>query len=318
MFPVEIANPKCSNSTSKVFGRCHNSASIISHSYLSSVQFHNPWKIKNIYVIIFLEEVNMCKGIKDMSLSELSFIVITDHYSSDLKLKAEQEIRERFKNNACDYNCFMHYEKNTISQRGNKIENYLIQPNPDGQLLMELYFNYIYEQSIYQHHNLLFSEVLLCNDNSQRTFFVKALKIELNRLKKRLQTLSNDSIEYQQLSLIYQILNTRYHKKQPFWYENSLTDCVMDILSDESSFMGEERKEKLHQYIEGWKNRSKTALVKGLLFELVFYNPYLSCLNTYRIANQDIAKLSQQRKSIITSLKKGDDVDYSFVKKISH
>ena len=40
----------------------------------------------------------------------------------------------------------------------------------------------------------------------------------------------------------------------------------------------------------------------------------LDYLNMHRIANNDISKLSQQQKSIITSLKKATDIDYSFVK----
>jgi len=34
----------------------------------------------------------------------------------------------------------------------------------------------------------------------------------------------------------------------------------------------------------------------------------------HRIANSDISKLSQQQKSIITSLKKDEDIDFSFIK----
>ena len=95
---------------------------------------------------------------KKMSLSELSFIVLTDNYSSEFKNEAYQEIQKRFKNNGCNYNAFMEYEEEAIGERGNDIENYLIQPNPDGQLLMELYFNHVYQKSALQHGNLLFSE----------------------------------------------------------------------------------------------------------------------------------------------------------------
>ena len=256
----------------------------------------------------------MNKKMKNMSLSELSFIVLTDNYSSDLKNKAYQEIQNRFKNNGCNYDIFMEYEEEVISKRGNDIENYLIQSNPNGQLLMELYFSYVYQKVALQHGNLLFSENLLCNSNSQRTFFVKALKIELENLNKRLQTLPTSSEKYQQLSLIYKVLYQRYSKKQEIWYENSLTDCVMDIVPETSSFMSDKTKAKMERYATNWKNGSKFAMLQCILLGITTDNEILDYLNMHRIANSDISKLSHQQNSIITSLKKDEDVDYSFIK----
>lgn len=256
----------------------------------------------------------MTKKMKKMSLSELSFIVLTDNYSSELKNEAYQEIQRRFKNNGCNYNAFMEYEEEAIGKRGNDIENYLIQPNPDGQLLMELYFNHVYQKSALQHGNLLFSENLLCNSESQRTFFVKALKIELDNLNKRLQSLSATSEEYQQLLLVYQNLYQRYNKKSVIWYEDSLTDCVMDIIPEASSFMSEKTKAKIEKYTNNWKNGSKIAMIQCVLLSMTTDIELLDYMNMHRIANSDISKLSQQQKSIITSLKKDGDIDYSFVK----
>lgn len=255
----------------------------------------------------------MSKKMKNMSLSELSFIILTDNYSSDLKNEAYQEIQRRFKNNGCNYNAFMEYEEEAISKRGNNIENYLIQPNPNGQLLMELYFNHVYQKDVFQHGNLLFSENLLCNSESQRTFFVRALKIELDNLNKRLQSLPTTSEEYQKLLLIYQNLYQRYNKKQDIWYENSLTDCVMDIIPESSSFMSEKTKAKIQKYAINWKNGSKIAMIQCILLSMTTDIEILDYLNMHRIANSDIFKLSQQQKSIITSLKKDADIDYYFV-----
>lgn len=256
----------------------------------------------------------MNKKIEKMSLSELSFIVLTDNYSPDLKNEAYLEIKNRFSKNGCNYNIFMEYEDEAISKRGNNIEKYLIQPNPNGQLLMELYFNHVYQQSVLQHGNLLFSENLLCNSNSQRTFFIKALKIELENLNKRLQTIPNPSQEYDQLLSIYNMLYQRYNKKQMIWYENSLTDCVMDIVSESSSFMGDKTKIKIEKYATNWRNGSKIAMIQCILLSMTTNNEILDYLNMHRIANSDISKLSQQQKSIITSLKQGEDIDYSFIK----
>lgn len=259
-------------------------------------------------------ELRKVQQIKNMSLSELSFIVLINNYASDLKNTAYQEIQRRFKNNGCDYNAFMEYEEEAIGKRGNDIENYLIQPNPDGQLLIELYFNYVYQKDVLQHGNLLFSENLLCNSISQRTFFVKALKIELDNLNKRLQSLSATSKEYQQLLLVHQILYQRCNEKPVIWYEDSLTDCVMDIIPETSSFMSEKTKAKIEKYATNWENGSKIAMLQCLLLCMTTNSELLDYLNMHRIANSDLSKLSQQQKSIITSLKKDSDIDYSFVK----
>lgn len=256
----------------------------------------------------------MSKKMKNMSLSELSFIVLTDNYSSDLKNKAYQEIQNRFKNNGCNYDVFMEYEEEAISKRGNNIENYIIQSNPSGQLLMELYFSYVYRNGISQHGNLLFSENLLCNSNSQRTFFVKALKIELDNLNERLQTLTNNSEEHHQLWLVYRSLYERYNKKQQLWYENSLTDCVMDIVPDGTSFMSDKTKAKMERYVTNWKNGSKLAILQCLILGIPLNSEILDYWNMNKIASSDVSRLSQQKKSIITSLKKDNIIDYSFIK----
>lgn len=251
---------------------------------------------------------------KKKSLSELSFIILTDNYSSKLKNESYREIQKRFKNNGCNLNAFMEYEEEAVTKRGNDIESYLIKPNPDGQLLMELYFNYVYEKPIFQHGNLLFSENLLCNSESQGTFFVKALKIELDNLYKKLQLLPTSSEEYQHLLLIYQNLYQRCNKKQNIWYENSLTDCVMDIIPDVSSFMSEKFKAKIEKSTSNMENGSKIAMIYFLLLSMITNNELLDYMNMHRIAYSDITKLLQQQKSIIKSLKKDTDIDYSFVK----
>lgn len=47
---------------------------------------------------------------KKLSLSELSFIVLTDNYGSDLKNEAYHEIQKRFESNGCiNTMCFMEF-----------------------------------------------------------------------------------------------------------------------------------------------------------------------------------------------------------------
>lgn len=141
---------------------------------------------------------------------------------------------------------------------------------------------------------------------------VKGLKVELDNLSRRLKTLPANSEEYQQLLLVYQTLYQRYTKKLDVWYEDSLTDCVMDLTTKDSSLMSNKRKEKIERCAEKWKNGSKVALVQCDLWSTITENDILDYLNMHRIANRDIAKLSGQRESILTSLKE-DDINYSFI-----
>jgi hypothetical protein len=115
-----------------------------------------------------------------VSLSNLSFIILSNHMPSLTTKKAYNEIKRRFKNNACDYEEFISYEEAVIKKRGEDIENYLISKSLTAQQLMKVYFNYVYDQGASVHNNLLFSEVHLCNGNSKNTFFSKALKLEIN------------------------------------------------------------------------------------------------------------------------------------------
>ena len=252
-------------------------------------------------------------NIKTMSLSELSFIVLTGNYSSDIKNMAYKEIKNRFLNNGCNYEAFMEYEEEAIDKRGNNIKSYLIQENPTAQLLMELYLTKVYKQESAQHGNLLFSENLLCNSNSQKSFFVKALKIEIDNIKKRIKTENNSNENIERLNLIYEILNNRYQRKQDILYENSLTDCVMDTVTESSSLMSDKRIDNLEKYTKNWKNGSKTAMIKCILYGIPLNIEILDYLNMKKIANKDLSKLHHQQKSIIKSLKNESYIDYSFI-----
>jgi len=127
------------------------------------------------------------KKINNYPMSLLSFMILTNNYSVKEKNEAYEELRRRFSVNGCNYDAFMEYEQEAINKRGSNLENYLIKDNPSGQELMQMYFNYVYGKEIFQHGNLLFSENLLCNSDSKNSFFTRALKIELNNIKKRIE-----------------------------------------------------------------------------------------------------------------------------------
>ena len=255
------------------------------------------------------------KNIKKYPISKLSFIILTDNYTQEEKERAKQEIQRRFSTNGCDYDLFMEYEERAIRQRGEDINNYLIKDNPNSQLLIELYLKYVYNKESIEHGNLLFSEVLLCNSNSEYSFFTKALKIELENIRYRLKKGKYNEEDIEKMNLIYQILEKRSERKNPnVWYETSITDCVMDIVDESSSLYTEKRKQKLEEKLTKLKEGSKLAYIELLPYSLL-ENEILDNLNMQHIANKEFAKLREQRISIANSLCKHNVIDYSFINK---
>ena len=71
-------------------------------------------------------------------------------------------------------------------------------------------------------------------------------------------------------------LNERINKKQPIWYESSLTECTWDIMAD----------------------------------SLITIIPIISYLSVYNFLLQDLAKLAPQKRAIMKSMKTAT-VDHS-------
>ena len=215
------------------------------------------------------------RTIESLSLSELSFILFSGMFDTSIQNDAYIELKKRFNKTTFDLNAFLEYEKDTIQKRGTDINDYLIQNNPSITLLLELYFSKVYRQELFQHGNLLFSENLLCHSDGENTFFVKALRRELKRLENtKSPYLSKDKMVL--LDSVINVLKERISKKQPIWYENSLTDCVMDIATDNT-------------------------------FSLFLVKDYIQI---YNFILQDLAKLTTQKKAIMQSMKT-TTIDYS-------
>ena len=255
------------------------------------------------------------KNIKKYPISKLSFIILTDNYTQEEKERAKQEIQRRFSTNGCDYDLFMEYEERAIRKRGQDINNYLIKDNPDSQLLIELYLKYVYNKENKEHGNLLFSEILLCNSNAKNTFFTEALNVELGNIRYRIKHQKFNEENLEKLNLIYTILDNRYEKENPnVWYETSITDCVMDIVNDESLLYKDKGREKLKTYLKEIKKDSIISFIKSILYNLL-KNEMLDYLNMQHIANKEFRKLKEQRISIANSLCTHNVIDYSFVDK---
>lgn len=215
------------------------------------------------------------KTVQNISLSELSFIIFSNQFSIDLQRDAYEELKRRFSKKTFSLEAFIEYEKATIEKRGANIDDYLISENASINLLLKLYFSMVYKKEIFQHGNLLFSENLLCHSDGEKTFFVKALKNELKRLENtKSPFLSSSDCEI--LEKVMEALNERINKKQPLWYESSLTECTWDIMTN----------------------------------SLITIIPVLNYLSVYNFLLQDLAKLAPQKRAIMNSMKAAT-VDHS-------
>lgn len=253
------------------------------------------------------------ENIANKPISELSFMILTKSSSENERNLAYQEIKRRFAKTGCGYDTFMEYEGNVIDKRGSDINAYLIQESPTGQLLLELYFKYIYGQEMEEHKNLLFSEVLLCNANSQPSFFTRALKIELKNLKQRIKQNQVSEEELERLTLVFKILEERYFKEPNIWYEDSVTNCILDIVDTLASYMSVEKAQQFEEIVKSYRGRISAKYLQGLFWGILVNIDLFDHLYMQHIANKELAKLKGQQTAIRESLKSSPITDYSFV-----
>lgn len=252
-------------------------------------------------------------------ISKLSFTVLSEDASSKDKNEAFKEIKRRFQYITYSYDAFMNFEEKAISKRGEDITKYLIQDNPTSQLLFEIYFNYVYKNKIFEHGNLLFSEVLLCNEEGKPTFD-KFLKLELKNIKNRLD---NETLSQEEINKLSYIYNLFYRKvkffPQRYGKETAIVNCVSNIMDGPHSYYNPTKIEKVvdvynrkkKEYNAGRK-RSIVPIyilsIPSVISTIEFYDYY----HMFFIAYKELFKIKPQEKSMIESLKT-DEVDYSFV-----
>lgn len=215
------------------------------------------------------------KTMQNISLSELSFIIFSNQFSIDMQRDAYKELKRRFSKNIFSLEAFLEYESKTIKKRGTNINDYLISENASINLLLRLYFSKVYRKEIFQHGNLLFSENLLCHSNGEKTFFVKALRCELKRLENTKSPYMSTT-ETETLEKVIEVLKERINKKQPIWYETSLTECAWDITDD----------------------------------SLLTLIPVICYLQIYNFLLKDLVRLIPQKKAIMQSMK-NSTIDHS-------
>ncbi len=259
-----------------------------------------------------MEKVNIQK----LPLSALSYTIIThsDSYGVNPN-EAEAEIKRRFENTGFDYDEFLAYEEDAIYERGEDRDNYLIGSNPSSQQLMETFFTQVYPVPAYSEHGrLLFSEVLLCNSRGGIEFFKEAVQWELQNIKKRLADGELSDEDRELLQSVYDILYSRSEVHRDLFQDNSISVSVMDFVLNESSLMSEKRIEHLDELVHRGK---KLALYRAYLSSAVLTLDSVDHLNMMWFARKDFARLKGQRKSIMHSIRSGEEVDYSFIKEKS-
>ena len=144
------------------------------------------------------------RELKKQTISALFVIANNPNYDYETRKNAEAELRKRMKNLGYDYDTFAEEEFQVIEKRGTNLNNYLVGPKPNMQLLMELYFRFHNSSSDY--NPLLFSENHLCNDyNNSHSFFSTICKMEVGNIEERMES----SGETEPLIEAYNILLNR-------------------------------------------------------------------------------------------------------------
>ncbi len=121
-----------------------------------------------------------------LPISNLTFMIVDDRNDSNIRKQAEEELKRRCSPLGWSYVNLIDYDFRKITERGYDINKYLIGPKPDLQLLMELYFTYVYQRN--SENLLLFSEKHLCSDVSYfSNFFDKVCCRELELINMRIK-----------------------------------------------------------------------------------------------------------------------------------
>ena len=189
------------------------------------------------------------KELFKLSLSELSFIVLNEEYDTLLRDAAKAEIERRFSKNGCGFDSFMERENEAISKRGKDISKYLITPKPSGQLLMETYFKYVNTcEKDNLHGNLLFSEVIICNEDGP-SFVKKAFLEEIVKIKSEIDRINKDRLygvdgfddrnlaeRLAKLEAIFRVLKRRVSKNEAHFVNTDIFRTVEDITDAPNSF----------------------------------------------------------------------------------
>lgn len=252
------------------------------------------------------------KDLNKLTISHLILIIVDDKQTSFLRKFAEVELKNRIKNLGINSDDLIQMEFSKINARGIDINNYLFRPNPDIQQLMELYFSEVYETK-FEDSKLLLSESHLCTDmNSFASFFDKICNIEIKNLSERIY----DNPNKETLLLFKNVLE---HRKEEIAKERKIfkgTDILefnfaFNCLEDLSliSFESGLSEEEIYAI-----QKSKMKMLKWFILislsDKAFESDLLSDLYILKRVLCDSLKLNNQRKILLSQVKKDFVVDY--------
>lgn len=261
------------------------------------------------------------KNYKKCSLSELILIIKNNQFTKEERKLAEIELKRRLKNWDCEIDELLDMEDSVIKKRGISIDNYLISPNVNMQMLMETFFGYTVGQEFYSDETLL-SEKHLCNDKGMcEPFFRKVCEYEIKNIEKRLQSRNENIKEKETLELVRTTLKERlqiereilkkylrcksvykesdgiyYDPLEPILEANDALSYFMDAGLPTFEIMGN------HEFIN----------------DGIFDYDVVQDIMGMRFIKKDNSKLKEQRRQLLNQVKNGYHVNYEspIIKKV--
>lgn len=253
------------------------------------------------------------KDLNKLTISHLILIIVDDTQRSFLRKFAEIELKDRIKNLGINFEDLIQMEFSKINARGIDINNYLFGPNPNIQQLMELYFSEVYETK-FEDSKILLSESHLCTDmNFMAKFFDKICNIEIKNLNERI----NYANPNKETLLLFK--NALKHRKEEIDKERKFLkgtgilefNFAFNYLEDISflSIESDLSKEEIYAI-----QKSRMKMLKWFILislsDKAFESDLLSDLYILRRVLSDSLKLNNQRKILLSQVKKDFVVDY--------
>ncbi|MFI3260388.1 MAG: hypothetical protein R3Y13_01570 [bacterium] len=183
--------------------------------------------------------------VSNLSLSQLSFIVLGENYMNSEIILAYKELKERFDKNGQSYDCFMDKELEAIVKRGYNAHDYLIGQDSDEELYIKLFEeNFNFNECKFNINDqftnlgeeidspLLFSEKLLLSTNLPNSFLKKVLKMRLRKIQNSLKTMDENSECFAELIVAYHQILMCLAPEKKFTYNSELKSVYKICLSD--------------------------------------------------------------------------------------
>lgn len=202
------------------------------------------------------------QNLRKLSISNLNFLMADPNVDLAIKKCAEKELERRCIAAGWSSSNLFECDFYKIRQRGFDIDKYLIGPNPNMQLLMELYFAYIYGDS---DNMLLFSEKHFYNNIGFFTsFFSKIRTEEIKNLDERMKTSNNENLQFVKDLILQTIMYDKALKKELNAKDLLKNNEIFRTLCEERIKIGMNFDEKFLKFI-GYNENSVFSTASDLI-----------------------------------------------------